>query len=108
MTHERFLASEGGYIDDAAIEKMYTTSAFNGVSDYVVPGNKPDAIKKIRNLLLEHKVSPTFYAPGFISQGGIINEAAAVAGPRWHAIVGRAIYESRDIQKAVQSLIVNL
>lgn len=108
MTHERFLASEGGYIDDAAIEKMFTTSAFHGVTDYVVPGNKPEVIKKIRALLLANKIDPVFYAPGFISQGGSISDAASVAGPRWHAIVGRAIYEARDIQKAVQSLITHL
>jgi len=108
MTHERFLASDGGYIDDAAIDKMYSNSAYHGVTDYVVPGNKPEVIKEIRTLLLTSKIDPVFYAPGFISQGGSISKAAAVAGPRWHAIVGRAIYEARDIQKAVQSLITHL
>lgn len=108
MTHERFLASEGGYIEDTAVEKMYTNSAFHGVTDYVVPGNKPQIIGKIRDLLLASKIDPVFYAPGFISQGGSISEAASVAGPRWHAIVGRAIYEARDIQKAALSLITHL
>lgn len=108
MTHEGFLRTDGGYIDDDAIEKMYTNSAFLGVTDYVVPGNKPDVIKRIRSVLLANKIEPVFYAPGFISQGGSISEAALVAGPRWHAIVGRAIYESRDIKKAALSLITHL
>lgn len=104
MTHERFCVSEGGYVDDAAIKKMYSNAASHGVTDYVVPGNKPEVIREIRSLLLDSKVDPVFYAPGFISQGGSIDEAASVAGGRWHAIVGRAIYEARDIQKAALSL----
>lgn len=109
MTHERFLVSDGGYVaDQAAMEKIYMNSAFDGVSDYVVPGNKPEAIQRIRTLLSSRGVNPVLYAPGFISQGGNISEAAAVAGPRWHAIVGRAIYEAKDIRRAALSLIANL
>lgn len=104
MTHERFCVSEGGYIDDAAIEKIYSNAAFHDVTDYVVPGNKPRVIQEIRNLLLASRVEPVFYAPGFISQGGIISEAASVAGPRWHAIVGRAIYGAHDVRRATLSL----
>jgi len=105
MTHEKYVVSEGGYIDDAAISKMYTNAAFQGITDYVVPGNKPNVIKDIRNLLLNKNIDPVFYAPGFIAQGGQISEAAKVAGTKWHAIVGRAIYEADDIQNAVMSLI---
>lgn len=108
MTHERFLRSEGGYVDDGAVEKMYTNSASHGIRDYVVPGNKPDVIEKLRKLLLSHKIDPIFYAPGFISQGGSISEAAQAAGSRWHAIVGRALYEARDIHKAALNLIRHL
>lgn len=104
MTHEMYVVSEGGYIDDKCIEKMFVNSATHRVSDYVVPGNKPDAISRIRNWLLAHNVEPTFYAPGFIRQGGAISDAAKVAGPRWHAIVGRAIYEALDIAKEADSL----
>jgi len=100
MTHERFLLSEDGYMPSSSIEKIYTNATFQGVSDYVVPGNKPAVIEKIRSLLLAKGVSPTLYAPGFITQGGKISDAALVAGPRWHAIVGRAIYQASDIKKA--------
>jgi len=108
MTHERFLSSEGGYIEDGAIDKMYMNSASLGITNYVVPGNKTEVIKKIRMNLIANKVDPIFYAPGFITQGGSISEAALVAGPRWHAIVGRAIYEARDIQKVALSLVAHL
>ncbi len=108
MTHERYLSSDGGYIEDRAVDKMFTNSAFLGIEDYVVPGNKPGVISHIRDLLSSHGVDPVFYAPGFISQGGKISEAAQAAGSRWHAIVGRAIYEAHDLQKAVESLISRL
>ena len=108
MTHERFLSSEGGYIDDTAIEKIYSNAAFLGVTHFVVPGNKPKVIKETRSLLLKQGIEPIFYAPGFISQGGKISEAASVAGPHWHAIVGRAIYEARDIAQAAESLIKHI
>lgn len=108
MTHERFVVSDGGYIDDNAAEKIYTNAAFQNITDYVVPGNKPAIIKKIKNILTENNIDPIFYAPGFIAQGGQISEAAKEAGLRWHAIVGRAIYESQDIQKVVDRLIQHL
>jgi orotidine-5'-phosphate decarboxylase len=108
MTHERYLTGDGGYIDDHAVDKMFTNAAHLGVTDYVVPGNKPDAIRHLRELLLEHKIEPVFYAPGFIAQSGSISEAAQVAGSRWHAIVGRAIYEAQDMHKAALSLAYHL
>ena len=108
MTHERYLSGDGGYIDEHAVDKMFTNATFLGVSEYVVPGNKPAVIQHIRDLLLEHKIDPVFYAPGFIAQGGRISEAARVAGTNWHAIVGRAIYDSQDMRKAALSLVSHL
>jgi orotidine-5'-phosphate decarboxylase len=108
MTHSAYVFSDGGYISDEAVDKMFENSAKEGVTNYVVPGNKPEVIRHIRELLCSHQIEPVFYAPGFITQGGTISEAASVAGSRWHAIVGRAIYEAQDIQKAAESLIDNL
>lgn len=104
MTHRGFLLSDDGYLDDGALSKIFTTAAALGVHDYVVPGNQPEVIRRVRELLQPHAVDPTFYAPGFIKQGGDITEAAKVAGKRWHAIVGRALYEAHDIQKAALAL----
>jgi orotidine-5'-phosphate decarboxylase len=105
MTHKNFVRSEGGYIEDTAIEKAYLEAANLGVTDFVVPGNNPGFIKYIRNLLEQADVrNPIFYAPGFIAQKGTISEAAAAAGEKWHAIVGRAIYESQDMRQAAEQL----
>ena len=104
MTHPRYVRSQGGYIDDEAIMEIYFNAAEMGVTDFVVPGNKPDKITEIREALERKGVSPTFYAPGFVAQGGSISDAAKAAGNSWHAIVGRGIYEANDIRKAALEL----
>lgn len=102
MTHNKYLKSEGGFIDDEAVLKMFSLAAREGVTDYVVPGNKPDAITKIKQTIEKQGVKPVLYAPGFIAQGGEITEAAKTAGERWHAIVGRGIYTAENIKEAAE------
>jgi orotidine-5'-phosphate decarboxylase len=100
MTHEAYAVSEGGFITDKGILSMYRIAAQIGIRDYVVPGNKPEAIRKIKEVIEAEGVSPSFYAPGFVAQGGRISETAKVAGERFHGIVGREIYESKDMKQA--------
>jgi len=102
MTHKMFKSSEGGYIDDKGAEKIYVNASKQGVKDFVVPGNKAERIKFYRGLL--ENVNPVFYSPGLITQGGEITEAARAAGEQWHAIVGRAIYQAKDITAAAKEL----
>lgn len=109
MTHDNFVKSEGGYIDDDAVEKGYLEAARLGVVDFVVPGNNPTFIKRIRDLIEQAGVeNPIFYAPGFIAQKGKISDAAAVAGEKWHAIVGRGIYEAKDMKQAAEQLVSSI
>lgn len=112
MTHPGYLASQGGYIADEAVQTIYEHASGDGVADFVVPGNKPDVIRSIRQHLLSLGTDPIFYAPGFIAQGGSISEAAQAAGPRWHAIVGRGLLEDQHepdgIHKAALRLVSNL
>ncbi len=105
MTHQNFIVSEGGYILDDAVEKIYLNAADNFITDFVVPGNKPNIILKIKMILESRGVTPIFYSPGFLSQGGVISDAAIAAGEYWHAIVGRAIYDSSNIARSVEDLI---
>ena len=106
MTHQRFLVSEGGYIADEAVERIYLLACRFGVRHFIVPGNKLKWVKKIRGWLIEELGEDNFvlYAPGFIDQTGDINECAQVAGDEWHAIVGSAIYEAKDIHKAAMNV----
>lgn len=108
MTHKKYVRSEGGYISDEAIVEMYEKAANLGVNDYVVPGNNPEAIKKIRAMLEREYSHPVFYSPGFISQGGEISESAKAAGKSYHAIVGRAILNADDMRAAAKALCVSI
>lgn len=97
MTHPAYAVSEGGFITDEGALEMYSTAARAGINNFVVPGNKPDVIKQVKELVEAEGVSPIFYAPGFIAQGGKIEDAAKVAGDRFHGIVGRGISQAKDI-----------
>ncbi|MBI2084005.1 MAG: hypothetical protein HYT70_00065 [Candidatus Aenigmarchaeota archaeon] len=93
-----------GYIREDAPEDMYLLAAKMGVVNFVAPGNKPDDVRQLREFLESQGISPIFYAPGFVAQGGVISDAAKVAGPRFHAIVGRGIYGAKDIRVAAQEM----
>lgn len=101
MTHPKFLASEGGYIDDEAVLRIYDLACVSGCRHFVVPGTKIEWVRIIREFL-ENKIgSGTFslYAPGLITQGGDISECGKVAGNSFFPIVGRAIYEHIGIKE---------
>jgi len=100
MTHPGYKRSEGGFISDDMLNEMYLIAARAGITNFVVPGNKTDRIAHYREILENEGVSPVFYAPGFIAQGGKIEDAAKVAGDRFHGIVGRGIYKADDMKKA--------
>ncbi len=104
MTHPNYLKSDDGFIDDSGPKRMYEIAIEAGVKDFVVPGNKPEKISEYRKLFESKKVDAVLYAPGLITQGGEITEAGKAAGEKWHAIVGRAIYQAPDIKKAAEEL----
>jgi orotidine-5'-phosphate decarboxylase len=105
MTHPGYLRSEGGYIVNDALDEMYLLAAKLGVNDFVVPGNKIDRIQHYKKLLEPLcRDNLVFYSPGLITQGGKVTEAAKVAGERWHAIVGRAIYEAENMTEAAKEI----
>jgi len=108
MTHKGYAHSEGGYLADEAILDMYLNAAKEGVTEFVVPGTKIEAIHKIHEMLEHVGCDPTFYSPGLIKQGGDVREVAEAAGTKWHAIVGRALYNADDMGMAAQELVTCL
>lgn len=108
MTHKAFLETEGGFISDKEALKIYEIAAKEKVNDYVVPGNKPEKIKLYKAFLEARGIKPIFYSPGLITQGGDIVEGAKAAGDRWHAIIGRALYNAKDANKAAKEMVKNL
>lgn len=129
MTHPRFLANntddgkkEGqnyreilqgyalenvpGYIRADAPRDIFRLACKMGVTDFVVPGNKPDRIRYFYDLVtgMNMDIVPTFYSPGLVDQGGGVKEGGEAAGDRWHAIAGRAVKDAEDILAAMEVL----
>lgn len=111
MTHERFLRSEGGYIDNEAVLEIYDLACTNGCKHFVVPGTKPriEWVIRIRSFL-EGKLRAgnfSLYAPGLITQGGDISECGKAAGKSFFPIIGTAIYDhpTIELQRAAATMI---
>ena len=108
MTHKAFLETDGGFISEKEALKIYEIAAEEKINDYVVPGNKPEKIKLYKAFLEARGVKPVFYSPGLVTQGGDIAEGAKAAGDNWHAIIGRALYNAKDVNKAAKEMVKNL
>ncbi len=108
MTHKSYLKKDGGFISNDAVLKMYSIAIEEGVKDFVVPGNKPEKIKRYKKFFLENGVNPILYSPGFFVQGGIVKEAIKSAENNYHAIIGRGIYEAKNMNLATQNFVSQL
>jgi len=64
-----------------------------------------EKIIEYREFLETKGIKPVLYSPGLIAQGGSLSEGAKAAGENWHAIVGRALYKSKNIKKAAQQMV---
>lgn len=104
MTHDEFLVSEGGYIADTAIERIFRQACQEGVRDFAVPGTKLEWVARIRTWIEGELGGEEYvlYAPGFGTQGGEIAKFARVAGKRWHPIIGSAAYNTPDQAGAIR------
>ncbi len=102
MTHPAYSQSEGGFISDEGALEMYRIAARAGIIHFVVPGNKLEIIRSVKETVEAEGIIPIFYSPGFVAQGGKIEDATKVAGERWHAIVGRGIYQAKDMKNAAR------
>ncbi len=101
MTHPAYAVSEGGFITDEGALEMYGIAARTGVNNFVVPGNKLEVIKKIKEVIDSEGVKePIYYAPGFIEQEGKISDTAKVIEGDFHGIVGRGITKANDMYAA--------
>lgn len=108
MTHPAYTKSEGGYISDDSIEKIYRIAAISGITKFVVPGTKPEAIKWIRDIVESEGVSPTFYSPGFGAQNANFEEVREVLGSSFSPIVGRQITGAKDFREGAEQSIKEL
>ena len=109
MTHPHFLKTEGGYISDDAPERIFQLACALGVHHFVVPGNKPLWVRKLREILVNELGEDEFTlsAPGFITQGGDISECGKIAGKRFYPIVGSGIY-AKETLEAMRNAALNI
>jgi orotidine-5'-phosphate decarboxylase len=102
MTHEAYLSSEGGYIDDKAPASICATSLKIGVKDFALPGTKPDIVAHYASGPLAGESDVSILMPGIGSQGGDMRIAFSAAQPhRRYAIIGSGIYSAADPKTAL-------
>lgn len=106
MTHPGQAEEDGGYIPRASFLRIFEKAVSLEVTNFVVPGNKPASVEKYRKFFESVLGAGNFdlWAPGFVTQGGDVSETGAVAGERFHAIVGSGIYKAENPRDAAINL----
>lgn len=90
-----------GFMRSDAAEDIYELAARMGVTNFVMPGNKPDSIRRYIDLIKRCGVeNPFIFSPGLVKQGGDVTESGTAAGDYFHAIVGRGIYDASNMRQA--------
>ncbi|MCK4823571.1 orotidine 5'-phosphate decarboxylase [bacterium] len=103
MTHPKYLVKEEGFIRDDAPMEMYRIGAKNCVDHFVIPGNKPDIIRKYHSMLSSLVKQPKYCLPGIGRQGGEIKSAFIfLKGASAYAIVGSGIYKQKNMAEAAR------
>ena len=100
MTHGKFLLSEGGYVADEAVLKIYSLAIAQGVEHFVIPGNKLHWVTQIKQLL-DDELGPgkyALYGNGFVRQGGDLVSCMNLVDHKLHAIIGSAIYHCKNVE----------
>lgn len=106
MTHAAFLESEGGFISDDASDRILEHALKLGVNDFVMPGNRLDALKSLSKKLKTRSKSVGIMMPGIGTQGGTIKAAfAATDTHRHYAIIGSSIYAAADPSAALSGFV---
>jgi len=111
MTHVHFTVHEGGYIDVGAITHMYSVSAKLGVTKFVMPGNRPDTMYSLIDVVLSAGCPEDelcILSPG-ISSLSDLRMACHTAKPyKFFPIIGRMIYSDDNpltvLRKSVEIL----
>ena len=103
MTHAAYLAEEGGFLMDDAPARIYEIAAKKGVEYFILPGNREEAMRRYHLMLTSMINEPKYCMPGIGTQGGSITKAFSILrGCSAYAIIGSAIYKSKDIAKAAK------
>jgi len=95
MTHDGYVASDNGYIQDAAVIDIYSQAATMGVKSIVVPGNRPEQAKTICKIYEDcADQKPILYIPGY--EYHQIIDPIPSNDYEFHLIIGRKIFNSKE------------
>ena len=101
MTHPKFIVSEGGFITDESVVKIYSMSHNMGVNSFVVPLTKPDETEDLyHKAKLDDKC--TFYSPGYGMQGG--DESNFGFLKTHYLIIGRSLLQANNPAAYLESV----
>ena len=70
--------------------------------NFVAPATKPHKLAEYKSFLQGFGVKPVFFLPGVHTQGGSIEGIKNALKTDFHAIVGRALYESKNVKKTAK------
>lgn len=93
MTHPQYLVSEGGFISDDSVPRMYRQAAQAGVTAFVFPLTRPQQVRRI----FDQAQLPTdceCYTPGFGPQKGDVEAFSFIS--THYLIVGRALLSAPE------------
>jgi orotidine-5'-phosphate decarboxylase len=96
MTHKAYRVSEGGFLADEGIERIYRLAVEMRVKAFVVPLTKPDAVAQLQKAV-PFPPDAEFYSPGFGKQGGDAGQFSSIR--RHYLIAGRSLLEAADPAK---------
>jgi orotidine-5'-phosphate decarboxylase len=98
MTHPKQAEEDGGYIPRSAFLRMFEKAIELRVTNFVVPGNKPESVERYRKFFDSMLGAGNYdlWGPGFLTQGGDVSQTGAVAGERFHGIFGSGIYKAEN------------
>jgi orotidine-5'-phosphate decarboxylase len=101
MTHEGYVLSEGGYLDDNAITRIYSDAWNLGVRSFVTPLTRPDFVNSLINSI-PGMANAEFYSPGYGAQGGSRNGYPNIA--KHYVIVGRRLLAASDKKGEIEKM----
>lgn len=101
MTVHDFLANAGGFIKSEGPLEIYRIAVELKVRDFVLPGNNLEILKHYKKVIDSMIEDPIYYLPGLGAQGGDLKLCSKIMEKNWHAIIGRSIYDSRNIREAI-------
>lgn len=109
MSHDKFLVSDGGYISDCFSQSVAELSLSMNVRSFVLPGNKPDIIRRSVRQFFDPNQPMNIFMPGIGRQGGSAKSAVQSVGKhRGFVIVGSSVYAANDPKTALDQIVKEL